>query len=607
MAAMTTATEEGRAGRVELDSTVGRWVIAATVLGAATTQLTGTVVNVALPALGEDLGAGVAGLQWVVNGYMLSLAALILVGGSLGDRLGRRRMFVIGTVWFTVASVLCALAPSLPLLIAARVLQGVGGALLTPGSLAIIQATFVAADRPRAIGLWSALGGVAAAIGPPVGGWLVEVSTWRAVFLLNVPFAVAVLLAARRVPESRDVDAAATLDWAGSATGALALAALTWGFIAAGSRGLDVAVVAALVTGVAAAVAFVVVEQRVASPMLPPGIFSSAQFTWANVLTFMVYAALSVLFFLLVVYLQSALGYRPVVAGLASLPVTILMFLLSSRGGELAQRIGPRLPLTVGPLLIAGGFALLTRLDPQSTYLADVLPGLVVLGLGLSATVAPVTATVLAAVDDAHTGIASGINNAVARTAGLVAVAVVPVLVGLTAQDYADPVAFTESFRMAMWLITGLATAGAAVGWLRISNDVLRDRAASHPLSCGVVGPPPIEVSRARFGPEGDGDVVDEVPCSHLDTVDWEAEPSPPDGCGRCREEGMDWIGLRMCMTCGNVGCCDTSPGRHATAHAGPGHLVMRSYEPGETWWYCHADDVTWDVAGLPPLRVADA
>jgi EmrB/QacA subfamily drug resistance transporter len=600
---MTSATDAPGAGRISLESKVGRWVIAATVLGAATTQLTGTVVNVALPALGRDLDAGVAGLQWVVNGYMLSLAALILVGGSLGDRLGRRRIFVVGTVWFTVASVLCALAPTLPLLVAARVLQGVGGALLTPGSLAIIQATFVASDRPRAIGLWSALGGVAAAVGPPIGGWLVEVSTWRAVFLLNVPFAMAVLLAARRVPESRDPAAPARLDWAGSAAGALALAALTWGFIAAGSRGMDLAVVTALVAGVAAAVTFVVVERRATSPMLPPGIFSSPQFTWANVLTFMVYAALSVLFFLLVVYLQSALGYRPVVAGLAGLPVTILMFLLSARGGELAQRIGPRVPLTVGPLLIAGGFALLTRLDPQSTYVADVLPGLVVLGLGLSATVAPVTATVLAAVDDAHTGIASGINNAVARTAGLVAVAVVPVLVGLTEQDYADPVAFTESFGMAMWLIAGLAAAGGVVGWLRISDDVLADRAATHPLSCGVVGPPPIEVPRADLG--HDGDMAEAVACSHLDTIDWDVEPTPPDACGPCLEAGLDWVGLRMCMGCGHVGCCDTSPGRHASAHARPGHLVMRSYEPGETWWYCHADDVTWDVRGLPPLRGA--
>lgn len=321
-----------------------------------------------------------------------------------------------------------------------------------------------------------------------------ESGSWRAVFLLNVPLAIGVLVAARHVPESRDETASGSLDGLGAGLGAFALAALTWGFIAIGSRGFDGLVVAALVVGVVTAVAFVAVERRLGDPMLPPSIFNSATFTWANVLTFLVYAALSVLFFLLVVFLQSAVGYRPVAAGLAGLPVTVLMFLLASKGGELAQRIGPRVPLTVGPVLIGGGFALLSRLGPGAGYLGDVLPGLVLLGLGLSLTVAPVTATVLAAVDDAHSGLASGANNAVARTAGLVAIAVVPALVGLSDADYADPAAFTGSFRAAMWLIAAMSVLGGLLAWLNIPHDVLEGDIGEdrHPRSCPVEGPPPV-------------------------------------------------------------------------------------------------------------------
>lgn len=490
---------------MERASAAGRWVLAATVLGAAVTQLTGTVVNVALPAIGADLGAGVAGLQWIVNGYLLSLAALILVGGSLGDRYGRRRLFIVGTVWFSIASVACALAPTLTTLVIARIVQGIGAALLTPGSLAIIQASFVPDDRAGAIGAWSALGGIAGALGPVVGGWIVQSGSWRGVFLLNVPLAIAVLVAVRHVPESRDPSAPGHLDVVGAGLGAVALGAVTWGFIAAGSRGLDGPVGVALATGVVSGVAFVLVERRSSAPMVPPSIFTSATFTWANVVTFLVYGALGVLFFLLVVYLQQALGYDPVQAGLAGLPITVLLFFLASRGGDLAQRIGPRRPLSAGPVLIGIGFALLARLAPGADYLTVVLPGLVMMGLGLALTVAPVTATVLAAVDDDHTGLASGVNNAVARTAGLVAVAVVPAIVGLTDADYADPVAFTASFRSAMWLMAGLSVAGGALAWWRIPDDVLGpdegpgvDPATAvppHPRSCPIEAPPPGHVA----------------------------------------------------------------------------------------------------------------
>lgn len=490
--------------QVELSSSTGRWVLLATVLGSAVAQLTATVVSVALPAIGREFQAGVSGLQWAVNGYMLALASLILIGGSLGDRYGRRRVFVIGSVWFAVASVICAMAPSLPLLVAARVLQGIGGALLTPGSLAIIQATFVKTDRAPAIGAWAALGGVAAAIGPAVGGWLVQSVSWRAVFLLNVPLAaVAVFAAARHVPESHDASVTGRLDLSGAGLGALGLAGLTYGFIEAGSRGLSsVPVLVALSVGVAALVAFVVAERRQRSPMLPLGIFSSRQFTYANLLTFVVYAALGVLFFLLVVYLQEGLGYSAVAAGLASLPVTVIMLLLSSRGGELAERIGPRLPLTLGPLLLAAGFGLLSRLGPEGSYATTVLPALIVLGLGLAGTVAPVTATVLAAADERHSGVASGVNNAVARSASLISVAVVPALVGLSEQDYANASAFTDGFRAAMFLIAGLAASGGILAFFTISNDVLEEgeqqetgeaspaEAKRHPYHCAVDEPP---------------------------------------------------------------------------------------------------------------------
>ena len=413
------------AGRIRYDSPVGRWVLGVTVLGSGIAFLEATVVNVALPAIGADLDADVAGLQWTINGYLLTLAALILLGGSLGDRYGRRRIFNIGVVWFVGASALCAVAPSIEVLIAARIVQGIGGALLTPGSLAIIEASFHPDDRGRAIGAWSALGGVAAAVGPLVGGWLIEAVSWRAIFLINIPLGAFVVWAANRhVPETRDPTISGRLDFRGSAFASLALAGLTFGVIQAPENGLgSPAVIGAIAVGLASAFAFVRAERRSPEPMLPLSIFDSRQFTSANLVTFVVYAALGGVFFLLVVFLQVALGYTPIAAGAASLPVTALMLVLSPRAGALAQRIGPRLPLTLGPILIAVGMLLMRRIDPGDSYLGAVLPAVVVFGLGLSLVVAPVTATVLAAADERHAGVASGVNNAVARTAGLVAVA----------------------------------------------------------------------------------------------------------------------------------------------------------------------------------------
>jgi len=452
----------------------GRWVLLAAVLGSGIALLDATVVNVALPTLGRELDADLGDLQWTVNAYVLMLAALILLGGSLGDRFGRRRVFVVGALWFGVASLLCGLAPSVEALIAARALQGVGAALLTPGSLALIQACFVPADRARAVGAWSGLGGIAAAVGPFVGGLLVEVS-WRLVFLINLPLCVVVVVVAlRHVPESRDPQANPRIDVAGALLGALGLAGVTYALVSAGGRGASVTVLTTGLAGLAGLVAFLSVERRSAHPMLPLGVFASRQFTAGNAVTFAVYAALGGVFFLLVVQLQVVAGFSPLAAGTSLVPITVLMLVLSPRAGALSARTGPRLPMTVGPLLCAVGVLLLRRVDADAGYLTDVLPGVVVFGLGLSATVAPLTVTVLAAAPDRLAGVASGVNNAVARTAGLLAVAVLPLAAGLPGPD--DPVGFDRGFDRAMVLAAALLAVGAVVSALAIRNTTQSDQ-----------------------------------------------------------------------------------------------------------------------------------
>jgi len=461
---------------LRLASTRGRWVLATAVLGSAIAFLEATVVNVALPTIGRELDTDVAGLQWTINGYLLTLAALILIGGSLGDRYGRRRVFEVGAVWFTLASALCAVAPSIEVLVAARVVQGIGGALLTPGSLAIIEATFHEDDRGRAIGAWSALTGVAGAVGPLLGGYLIDAVTWRAIFLINLPLGVLVVWAARRyIPETRDRSITGALDVRGSVLVTLGLASVTFALIQAPDAGIgSPAVLGALAMGVVALAAFVRTERNSASPMLPLSIFSSRQFTGANLVTFVVYAALSAVTFLLVVFLQVGLGYSAIEAGAASLPVTVLMLALSARVGALSQRIGPRLPLTVGPLVVAAGMFMMGEIDVGDGYVEAVLPGVTVFGLGLSLVVAPVTITVLAAADPRHAGIASGVNNAVARTAGLVAIAALPLITGLSGGDYEDPGALGEAFTTGMRISGALAACGAVLAFATIRDDVLR-------------------------------------------------------------------------------------------------------------------------------------
>jgi len=484
-----------------MGSAAARWVLLATVLGSGVAFLDATVVNVALPAIAEDLDGSLADLQWVLNAYLVTLSALVLLGGSLGDRFGRRRVFLAGLFGFTGASVVCGLAPGVGVLIAARALQGMAAALLVPASLAILSATFHPDDRARAVGAWSGLSGVAGAVGPFVGGYLVDTLSWRVAFLVNVPLAAAVVVAVRHVPETRAADARRP-DVPGALMASAGLGLSTYALIEAQ---MVVGVVGLLVL-----VAFVVVESRSPAPMLPLALFRNRQFSGANLTTLAVYAALSGAFFLLVLQLQVALGYSALEAGSALLPVTLLMVGLSARAGALAQRIGPRLPMTVGPVVMATGLLLWTRVDVGASYAGAVLPGALVFGLGLAATVAPLTATIMASADDEHLGAASGVNNAVARTAGLLAVSVLPLVVGLDTAG--SPGRLDAAADDAMVVGAGLAVVGGLVALVTVRTaarvaTTTQPNAAGHP--CGdpclrdAVGAPRPRRA-ARSGPPRD-------------------------------------------------------------------------------------------------------
>lgn len=447
----------------------GRAVLAGVTLGTGIAILDGSIVNVALRTIGADLGASLAQLQWVVNGYLLSLASLVLVGGALGDRWGRKRVYLVGVVWFAAASALCAAAQSPGQLVALRVLQGVGAALLTPGALSVIQSSFRREDRAAAIGTWAGFSGVAAAGGPLVGGWIVDHTTWRWVFAINVPLCLLVVaLTARSTPESRDPEAAhRPFDVAGAVLGGVALGVLTYALTAASETG-PLVVTAGVVLALLLGAGFVTVERRSANPLVPPSLFASRVFTAANAMTLLVYGALGSVMVFVVLQLQAA-GWSALEAGLSGLPVTVALMLLSSRASALAARIGPRVPMTVGPLVCAAGALLLLRIDVDAGW-GDVLPGMVVFALGLAFLVSPLTAAVLGAAPDSHAGVASGVNNAVARAGSLLAVAALPALVGLTGDDYLDPALMTSGFRAAMVWCAGLLATGGVVSWFGLGR-----------------------------------------------------------------------------------------------------------------------------------------
>jgi EmrB/QacA subfamily drug resistance transporter len=403
-----------------------RLTLVATILGSTVVFLDSTVVNVALPAISDNLDAGLAGQQWVVEAYMLTLVSLLLVGGSLGDQFGRRRMFVYGLIAFGATSLLCAVAPTVEFLIAARALQGVAGALLVPGSLAIVAATFEGPARGKAVGTWTAWTGIATVLGPAGGGALVEALSWRAVFWVNLPLiAVTVALTLHSVKESRDPDAFRGIDWSGIALSAAGLGGPVFALIEQPTRGWgDPVVWAPLIAGIVCFALFVVHEARARHPMLELSLFRIRNFWVANVTTLSAYAGLIGGLFFVGLFLQQVSGYTPIEAGLATTPISLILFFLSPRWGKLASGTGPRLPMTAGPIVGGIGLLLLLRVGSNADYVTDVLPAILVFGLGLSATVAPLTATVLDSVEERHVGIASGVNNGVARVAGLLAIAI---------------------------------------------------------------------------------------------------------------------------------------------------------------------------------------
>ena len=456
-------------------STAGRWILAASILGSGAVFLEGSVVSVAMPAIGRDLGLGMAGLQWVMNGYLLTLSALMLFGGALGDRGSRPRVFALGLIGFAVSSVCCGLAPNIALLIAARVVQGIAGALVVPNSLALLETTFHGEARGAAIGKWSAWSGASTALGPFAGGWLVDAASWRFVFFSIVPFAVAAAWIAFRhataAEKSTKGQSSSSLDYAGAVLATLGLAGVVGALITGPDAGFtSPLVLASLIAGLLLLGGFVFVESRAQTPLLPLDVFGHREFVAANLNTLFVYASLNGLFFLLMLQLQNGLHYSAVVAGASLLPVNALLLLISPRSGHLAERIGARIPMAAGSLIAAVGMLLFTRVKPGASYVTTLLPALIVFGIGLGLLVAPLTTVALRSLGEKRAGIASGVNNAAARLAGLLATAAIPVAAGLAGSRRPSGAALAGAFTKAMMICAALCGVGAIVAATMISG-----------------------------------------------------------------------------------------------------------------------------------------
>jgi EmrB/QacA subfamily drug resistance transporter len=451
-----------------------KWTLIASILASSLSFVDGSVVNVALPAIGADLQAHASGLQWIVNAYLLPLSALLLLGGAAGDKFGRRRLFLAGIALFALASALCAFAPSLPLLLAGRALQGIASAMLMPNSLALLGTAFAGEGRGKAIGTWAAAGAVAGAIGPLLGGWLVEWAGWRTIFLVNLPIAGGALwLGWRHVAESRE-ETSAPLDWLGVASATLGLGAVTWGLtMVSGGGGRTMAGWTATALGLAGLAAFVAVEaKRGERAMMPLALFGTASFAGLTILTFFLYAALGGLFVMLPYVLIELRGYSPVEAGAALLPLPLVIGLGSRAMGAVAARTGPRLPLTLGPLIVAGGFALAARIGSDASYWTGVLPAMLAIAIGMAGAVAPLTTAVMASVDSGHVGTANGFNSAVARTGGLIATALLGGVLGARGAILAD------AFTMAALVAAGAAAVAGLAALFLLRPEEIRTATA---------------------------------------------------------------------------------------------------------------------------------
>jgi EmrB/QacA subfamily drug resistance transporter len=455
----------------------GRLVLVAAILGSGMAFLDGTAVNVALPAIEKDLHTSFAGLQWILNGYLLALAALVLPGGALADRLGRRKIFLAGVVWFAIASILCGVAPSIGALIGARILQGIGAALLVPASLALIQGAYAVEDRGEAIGAWSGFSGLTTIIGPLLGGWFSDAITWRLVFLINPVLAlVTFFIAWRSAPESRDSQAEPP-DIGGTIAAALGLGGIVFALIEGPGMGWGHgAVIGAAILGILGVAAFLVVELRSDHPMLPLHYFRRVRFAGVTAASVMIYFALGGLMFLLALQLQQVLGYTALKAGASLAPVTLILLILSPIAGRLAARIGPQVPMTVGSLVAAVGVALMSRIVAGVSYTETILPAVMVFGVGLGLTVAPLTAAAMSAMDDAHAGLASGVSNAVTRVAQLLSVSLLPFAAGLSSGGRAEGQVFSAGFQRAMWIGAGVMCGGAVIVFLSVRGPMQAER-----------------------------------------------------------------------------------------------------------------------------------